>query len=125
MSKSFDISLLLKRLEKKKELLKPDSKQMEVAMISIGALLRSQTILNIRQNGLIDRGALINSIRFETFKRGNRQGVAVGSFGIRYAAIHEFGFKGVVVVKSHTRTRNGTSFNIKPHERNMSVTARP
>lgn len=124
MSKGFDFSLLLKRLNKKIDAFKSDSPEMQTAMLTIGALLRTQTILNIREQKLIDRGHLINSINFKTFKRGNNYGVAVGSFGIRYAAVHEFGFNGRVVVKSHTRTRDGKSFNVQPHERMMNIKAR-
>ena len=40
---------------------------------------------------MVDRGHLINSLRWEMFHLGNTYGVFVGSFGIKYAAMNEFG----------------------------------
>lgn len=74
------------------------------AFVRIGTLLQAQIKLNIRQQGLIDTGNLLNSVRFELIKDGTKTGVRVGSFGVKYAAVHEYGFKGTMMVRAHTRT---------------------
>lgn len=60
-------------------------------MLRIGLLLEAETKLNIRRKGIIDTGRLLNSIRTEFYTRGDVVGVRVGSFGVPYAAMHEFG----------------------------------
>ena len=116
-----DLPLLIKRLRASENAMKLSSPEMTKAMTAIGSIVMGQTVLNIRQKKLIDRGHLINSISFKTFNQDGVDGVMVGSFGIPYAAIHEFGFKGLVEVRDHLRR----GFNVRSHQRKMNVPARP
>lgn len=44
---------------------------------------------------------------------------------VKYFAIHEFGFKGKVQVRAHTRRRKGgKSSKVKAHPRNLTIAAR-
>ena len=98
-----DLPLLIKRLKAQENAMKLSSPEMTKAMTAIGSIVMGQTVQNIRSRGLIDRGHLINSISFKLFNQQGVDGVMVGSFGIPYAAIHEFGFKGLVQVRDHLR----------------------
>lgn len=80
-----------RRIARKMRSLGPDSPKLREAMLRIGFLIESQAKLNIRGHGAIDTGRLLNSIRSEFYKNGNRVGVRTGSFGIPYASMHEFG----------------------------------
>jgi len=116
-----DLPLLIKRLKDRERAFKFSSPEMKKAMTAIGSVVMSQTIQNIRQRKLVDRGHLMNSISYKLFNKDNVDGVMIGSFGIPYAAIHEFGFKGLVQVREHLR-RNS---RVRAHGRNMNVPARP
>lgn len=69
----------------------PDSPKLKEALLRIGFLLEAETKLNVRRKGIIDTGRLMNSIRHEVYRNGTKVGVRVGSFGVPYAAMHEFG----------------------------------
>jgi phage gpG-like protein len=116
-----DLPLLIKRLKDRERSFKFSSPEMKKAMTAIGSILMGQTVLNIRQQKLVDRGHLMNSISFKLFNNKGVDGVMVGSFGIPYAAIHEFGFKGLVQVREHLRR----GVNVMAHGRNVNVPARP
>jgi len=60
-------------------------------LLRIGLLIEAETKQNIRRKGIIDTGRLLNSIQHELFGSQDRVGVRVGSFGVPYAAQHEFG----------------------------------
>lgn len=115
-----DLPLLIKRLKDRERAFKFSSPEMKKAMTAIGAIVMGQTVQNIRARGLIDRGHLINSISFKLFNQQGVDGVMVGSFGIPYAAIHEFGFKGLVQVRDHLRR----GANVRAHQRNVDVPQR-
>ena len=74
-------------------------------MIRIGAMIERQAKMNIRRQHIIDTGTLLNSVRYKLFQSGPVSGVTVGSYGVPYAAAHEFGFNEQVTVKTHTRTK--------------------
>lgn len=103
------------------------------AFVRIGTLLQSQIKLNIRQQGLIDTGNLLNSVRFELIKDGTKSGVRVGSFGVKYAAVHEYGFKGTMMVRAHTRTITqafgkpikARTVSVRPHAMRANFRKRP
>lgn len=67
--------------------------------------------------------------------RKNMKGLAVGSFGIPYAAIHEFGFDGQVQVKAHQRKiskafgrplkKGAKIVDVRAHTARRRVRARP
>jgi len=61
------------------------------ALFRIGLLIEAETKQNIRRKGIIDTGRLLNSIKSEIYQRRDSVGVRVGSFGVPYAAQHEFG----------------------------------
>lgn len=123
------------------------------AFIEIGVGLSARMKKNYLATGLrIRTGNLINSIGWELFSRADGEGVSVGSFGVPYAAIHEFGFSGRASVpgfvrgghevKSHSRTirqafgkpiaarkvqvrpYSVSPHNVKNHSRNMQVKER-
>lgn len=103
------------------------------ALTRIGIRVRNDTVINIRRQHLIDTGNLINSIRYEVFTEQNRAGVVVGSFGVPYAAAHEFGFHGNVSIRAYQRlmtkvfgnTVDPRKIAIGPHNRRMNIRARP
>jgi len=78
---------ILRRIQK----FSPDDPRLLQALIRIGITLEAEAKLNIRRKGIIDTGRLFNSIRYELYKGKDRVGVRVGSFGVPYAALHEFG----------------------------------
>lgn len=110
-----------------------DDSALSKVLVRIGGLLQSQIELNIRQVGLIDLGSLLGSIKFELYKQGSTQGVQVGSYGIPYAAAHEFGFQGVVTKKAHFRTitksfgvtHEAKTIAVRQHSSKMNVRKRP
>lgn len=54
-------------------------------------MIAARAKFNIRRQGIVDTGRLLNSIRFEFFSEGDVAGIRIGSFGVPYAAMHEFG----------------------------------
>lgn len=85
----------------------PDSPLLKAAMQRAALLVVNQTQLNIRKQGLIDTGALFNSIRSKFVRTDtNKQAIAIGSFGIPYAAVWE-GILGTrIKIPRHTRVVN-------------------
>jgi len=84
--------------------------------------------MNARRGGdppagkaIYDTGNLIKSIRYEHYSSNDIEGVKVGSFGVPYAAVHEFGFHGSVTVREHLRL----GFKVRQHSRQMNIRARP
>lgn len=75
------------------ESLSPDSPQLQGFMARIGADIVSRARANIVRNRIVDSGRLLNSIAFR-MERGT-EGLAVyaGAFGVRHAAVHEFGMR--------------------------------
>lgn len=69
----------------------PESPELKAAFYRIGFLIESEAKLNIRRQGIIDTGRLLNSIQTKLYTKGDKVGVRVGSFGVPYAALHEFG----------------------------------
>jgi phage gpG-like protein len=87
-----DLGLELeRRIRTRLKKFSPDDPRMKEAMIRIGILIESQAKINVRRQGIIDTGRLVNSIRHEFYREENKVGVRVGSFGVPYAALHEFG----------------------------------
>lgn len=61
-------------------------------LLKIGLITRNNIILNIRKNRIIDTGRLLNSIQFRVNQPDDTSAnIEVGSYGVIYAAIHEFG----------------------------------
>ena len=108
-----------------------DDPRMKKALADVGEGLVTQAKINISRQGLIDEGPLRDSIRARFVAKGV---LAVGSFGIPYARIHEFGFQGTQSVKEHTRMQYFAfgramdppkQVNVRAHSRNMNMPARP
>lgn len=89
-----NINGLITRIQRKVEDLAPSSPRLRDAFTRIGLYVTAVAKLNARRQGIIDTGRLINSIRYEFFRDGDINGIQVGSFGVPYAAAHEFGVKG-------------------------------
>lgn len=79
------------RIARRMKRFEPDDPALKETLLRIGFMLETQAKLNIRRQGIIDTGRLFNSIRSQFYQRGDRVGVMVGSFGVPYAALHEFG----------------------------------
>ena len=126
-------SALIERLRDKTSKVRPDSPELRRAFTRIGILVSSQAILNVRRHKLIDTGRLFNSIRYEFFQERNVQGVRVGSFGVPYAAVHEFGFQGSVSIRAHKRlmtkvfgrTVDPRNVQVSAHNRFMRIKEKP
>lgn len=88
---SSNISRIIARLNEQTKSAQPNSPELRSALTRIGILIQTQTKINIRQRGIIDTGRLLNSIRYEFFLEQHIAGINVGSFGVPYAAMNEFG----------------------------------
>ena len=84
-------NLLLKRIEALKERSKADSPQIIQALHRIGSVLKAEMRLNIVRQKAVDLGGLLNSIQYSIDVKDGQTILSVGSFGIPYAAINEFG----------------------------------
>lgn len=82
---------LIARLERIKVNHNPASPEMKMALTRIGSVLQAEMRLNIGRHKMIDKGRLLNSIKYEVTQSGDTAFLSVGSYGIRYAAINEFG----------------------------------
>lgn len=119
-------SQLIERLRQRIAALSPDSPEMKTALTRIGTVLSSEAKLNIRRNRLIDTGRLVNSIHWKLFTGNDSVGVEVGSYGVPYARVHEFGFRGIVQVPQHRRRApSGTVHSVRSHSRKANIQARP
>jgi len=82
---------LERRIAARMKQFEPDSPKLKEALLRIGFLIENEAKRNIRRQGAIDTGSLLNSVQSHFFKDGDRTGIQVGSFGVPYAAINEFG----------------------------------
>lgn len=78
---------LIQKLSKRLKILEPSSPQRAAALNKIGIVLRNRMVMNATSLGIVDRGALRNSLTY----RIERNTVVAGSFGVPYAKFHEFG----------------------------------
>jgi phage gpG-like protein len=72
----------------------------------------------------VQTGTLRRSINRQTIVDG---GTVIGTVGtnVRYAAVHEYGFRGNVSVRSHVRsTQSGGTANVRAHTRRVDLPAR-
>jgi hypothetical protein len=84
-------TLVLKRVELLLEKTAPGNPAAKAMLLKIAMKIAAQAKLNIRKEKAIRSGELWNSIRWEYYVNGTTQGVRVGSFGVIYAAMNEFG----------------------------------
>lgn len=129
-----NIRAIIEDIQKRRQSFEPDSPQIKLALTRIALLVTNQAKMNIRRQGLIDTGSLLNSLRYEFYRSGDTQGVLIGSFNIPYAAIWEFGYHGVQRVRTHSRLitqafgrplKAAKLAQIRAHGRNVNVQARP
>ena len=82
---------VLKRISEKNAAFKPDSPALVKALTEIGLRVTAIAKLKATNQRIIDSGNLRARIGYEFFKEGNISGIRIGVFGVRYAAINEFG----------------------------------
>jgi len=82
---------LIKRIERMKALGDPSSMQVRQALTRIGTVLKAQIRQNLTDERMVDQGHLRQSIEYYVHQNKDRALLEVGSFGIKYAAINEFG----------------------------------
>lgn len=119
-----ELEELERRLYERAKAYEPNSVTMTRALHRIGILLEGTIKRRIVERGLIDTGRLINSIayRVDTIQDGGQ--VTVGSEGVIYARIHEFG--GIIRPNNPTgylrfQTKNGSWVTTKQ----VQIPARP
>ena len=61
------------------------------SLLRIAMMVISKAKINVRRHRMVDTGRLINSLRWEFYRQGDTEGVYIGSFGVKYAAMNEFG----------------------------------
>jgi phage gpG-like protein len=96
MTISDNSSVLMARLKARIEATRPDSPVLREAIHKIGMVIVAKTKMNmLRPPGggapIGDRGTLRESIQYRFAVEGDTSVLKVGSFGVRYAALHEFG----------------------------------
>jgi len=125
---------IIEKIKERQAAAAPDSTAVKRALQRAAILITSQAKLNVRRQGLIDTGRLINSLRWEFYKRGDVNGISIGSFGVPYAAFWEFGFHGQVPVRSHNRVitrafgrslEKATIARVRAHQRRIDKQGRP
>lgn len=133
MTITHNMTQVIARIQAQTRAVAPGSPQLEEALTRIALYVTSVAKLNVRGQNLIDTGRLLNSIRHEFFKDGPIEGVRIGSFNVPYAAVHEFGYRGVQNVPAYSRRMTQAfgrpvdprQINVGAHSRNMNIRARP
>jgi phage gpG-like protein len=67
------------------------TKSMKTKLIRIATIVTTSAKLNIRKHRMIDSGNLIKSIGYDLVQTDDLSTLIVGSYGVKYAAINEFG----------------------------------
>ena len=91
--KNKDLRLIIARIQAHLKQNTPDNTKVAAALTRIGMLIKARAKLNIlkQRPPVKDQGALDNSIDYRFFKEGSVNTIRVGSFGVPYAAMNEFG----------------------------------
>lgn len=89
MSEESQLAQILLRLR----MVSPKGPSLERALTRIGGLVELKIKSNLSNRGMVDSGALTNSIRYEVkMYPGDTGGeVTIGSYGVKYARIQEYG----------------------------------
>ena len=123
---SNNIDALIKRIQVKTKRYKFKSTEGKERLTRIALLLENQTKINVRRQGLVDTGHLLNSIQSKVKATDTSAFVTYGSFGVSYAGVHEFGSRRAVTVGAFTRrSRGGDTHTVREHVRQMNIRARP
>jgi phage gpG-like protein len=121
-----DADALVKRVQGKLKVMDFKNRETAQKFVRIALLLENQTKINIRRRGLVDTGALLNSITSSVVRlKSDEARIEWGSVGVMYAAVHEFGLRGTINIPSHTRTRSGNTHNVRSHSRQVNFRERP
>lgn len=123
-------TILEQRISARLKQFAPGSPPFAAALHRIGIMVQREAIQNIRRKHIVDTGALMNSIQYRLYGAGAVAGVAIGSYGVPYAAAHEFGFDGMVTVrpvKARTSAfgKPTKPYIVPPYVRNQHTWARP
>jgi phage gpG-like protein len=86
-----NVFTMINNLQKTIERLSPDSPYLKAAMHRVGLYVVGLAKIEALRKGVISSGRLVNSLRYEFFRRGSVVGISIGSFGVPYAAMNEFG----------------------------------
>jgi phage gpG-like protein len=84
-------SFIIGRMNVLAKSLAPGSPAINEALLRIAMMVIAKAKINVRRHRMVDTGRLINSLRWEFYRQGDTEGVYIGSFGVRYAAMNEFG----------------------------------
>lgn len=85
------IEALIKRIRAKTKRYRFNNSESQERLVRIALLLENQTKLNIRRQGIVDTGNLLNSIQSSVVANETSAIIQYGSYGVVYAALHEFG----------------------------------
>jgi phage gpG-like protein len=90
------------------------------AMLRIAMMIIAKAKINVRRHRMVDTGRLINSLRWEFYRQGDTQGVYIGSFGVKYAAMNEFGG----TVTERQRRAMFAAFGSRPKRKGTGIITR-
>lgn len=88
---SSNIDALIKRISVRARRWVFNDSDTKKRLTRIALLLENQTKINVRRQGIVDTGNLLNSIQSRVVSNQNSAIVSYGSYGVTYAALHEFG----------------------------------
>lgn len=103
--------------------------QMKVALRQGIGRLVTQLQKNVRQNKLsgqvlnVRSGRLYRSIEQVVEEQGEKV-VGIVSTAVKYAAVHEYGFKGTVNVREHMRRTKNGSHSVRAHTARVDLPER-
>jgi phage gpG-like protein len=132
MTLSHNAASIIARLKERLQKLQPNNEIVKTALVQAGIIISGEAKLNIRRQGLIDTGRLLNSLRYEVEQDNVKAMLRVGSFGVPYAAVHEFGYRGTVNIRGHRRLMvkvfgkpvDPREIDVKPHSRFVNIPER-
>jgi phage gpG-like protein len=110
------------------------TEKMRFAAHRIGLLLSSNMKSANRRVLRMPTGTLNRSLNYRLLETGEGEmTIEAGSYGVPYAAVHEFGYRGVVSIRAHIRHGNKAfgrtvkpfAANASQHSRRMNMPARP
>lgn len=92
MAKKFD-RVIIDRLRAHIQANAPTNDRVKAGLLRVAMIVTAKAKLNVRKSkpSIIDTGHLSNSLRWEFRKNGDVNSIAIGSFGVIYAAMNEFG----------------------------------
>ena len=88
-----DTRIIIERLKDHINQNAPTNEKVKAGLMRVGMLIQARARLNAlkAKPPIKDSGHLIESIKYEFFREGDVSTIRVGSFGIPYGAMNEFG----------------------------------